>query len=148
MIAVASSQWLEVLQEAAEGGLLCLDFLTAVDRGAYREVIARVVNPLTGVGEEYSTSVMDGSLSSLTSVFPAAAWYERETSEMFGLRFLGLADPRPLVLRMPIGAPPLLRSTVLATRAMTAWPGAAEPGGSPGRRRMLPPGVPEDWPAL
>jgi len=147
VIAVEQMRWLEAMRGAVADGYLCLDFLTAVDRIDHVDVMARVVNPMTGPGVEYCVSVGDGSLTSITSVFPAASWHERETAEMFGVEFVGLADPRALLLRMPVGAPPLLRSTVLATRATTAWPGTAEPGGSPGRRRLLPPGVPEGWPA-
>jgi NADH-quinone oxidoreductase subunit C len=147
VIAVEHMRWLDSMREAAVDGYLCLDYLTAVDRIDRIDVIARVLNPMTGAGVEYCTSVGDGSLSSITSVFPAASWHERETAEMFGVKFVGMVDPRALLLRTPIGAPPLLRSTVLATRATTAWPGTAEPGGSPGRRRLLPHGVPEGWPA-
>ena len=43
---------------------------------------------------------VDGELSyeSLTPVLPAAAWYEREIRDMFGIVPLGHPDPRPLVL--------------------------------------------------
>ena len=47
-----------------------------------------------------ATFPADGELSyeSLTSVLPAAAWYEREIRDMFGIVPLGHPDPRPLVL--------------------------------------------------
>ncbi|SDG84816.1 Ni,Fe-hydrogenase III large subunit [Selenomonas sp. WCT3] len=42
----------------------------------------------------------DGDLcyESLTPILPAAAWYEREIQDMFGLVPVGHPDPRPLVL--------------------------------------------------
>src|SRR6476620_4034341 len=72
---------------------------------------------------------------------------------MFGLDFssfqnntdLGL---RPLLLPDGFEGTPLRKSFVLAARASKPWPGAKEPGvsdagTSPSRRKMLPPGVPD-----
>ncbi len=99
------------------------------------------------------------SLASVTDLWPGAAWHERETHEMFGLDFSGFddgarsADGEPLGLRpllLPDGfeGTPLRKSFVLAARASKPWPGAKEPGesdthASPSRRKMLPPGVPD-----
>ena len=56
----------------------------------------------------------NGSLSypSLTTDFPAAAWYEREIYDMFGIKPEGHPDLRPLVLHetFPEGYHPLLKS--------------------------------------
>lgn len=112
----------------------------------------------------------DGVLPSLTGVFAGAAWHERETHEMFGVEVSGFEDGtgqglRPLLLPDGFEGTPLRKSFVLAARAAKAWPGAKEPGesdrdlaakapdGDPGtrrparrRRRLLPPGVPdESW---
>ncbi len=35
---------------------------------------------------------------SVTEVWPAANWLERETAEMFGIKFLGHPDPRNLLM--------------------------------------------------
>ena len=40
----------------------------------------------------------DLTLDSATTVWRAATWHERETAEMFGVRFVGHPDPRPLLL--------------------------------------------------
>jgi NADH-quinone oxidoreductase subunit C len=144
VITVDATAWVSTVQAAHDRGLRSLDLLTAVDRGTHIEVIVRVLDPLTGTGEDYSTMAINNILDSISSVYPGAVWHERETAEMFGVRFEGLADERPLLLRAPVAQPPLLASALLLERAETPWPGSAEPGGSPGRRRLLPPGVPED----
>jgi NADH-quinone oxidoreductase subunit C len=96
----------------------------------------------------------DLRLDSLTTVWPGAAWHERETFEMFGVAFEGFDDGsghwlRPLLLPDGFEGTPLRKSFVLAARASKPWPGAKEPGESdahtaaPGRRKTLPPGVPD-----
>src|SRR4029079_3156400 len=58
----------------------------------------------------------------------------------------------PLFVRDASEGTPLRKDFVLAARAAKPWPGAKEPGesdadharqGSPGRRKILPPGVPD-----
>jgi NADH-quinone oxidoreductase subunit C len=100
----------------------------------------------------------DGIVPSLTSVWPGAAWHERETFEMFGLEFDGYDDGsglplRPLLLPEGFEGTPLRKAFMLTARASKPWPGAKEPGESdshaaPSRRKTLPPGVPEPgtWP--
>jgi NADH-quinone oxidoreductase subunit C len=90
-----------------------------------------------------------GRLESLTTVWPGANWHERETFEMFGVVFDGHPNLVPLLLPDGFEGHPLRKDFVLASRVAKSWPGAKEPGesdrdtgGSPGRRRMLPPGVP------
>jgi hypothetical protein len=92
---------------------------------------------------------------SLTGVFAGAAWYERETFEMFGIDFAGYHDRvgapiRPLLLPEGFEGNPLKKSFMLAARASKAWPGAKEPGeghaapgAGTGRRRVQAPGVPD-----
>jgi len=95
-----------------------------------------------------------GNLASLTGVWPGANWHERETYEMFGVTFDGHPNLLPLLLPDGFEGHPLRKDFVLASRVAKTWPGAKEPGesdrdthGSPGRRRMLPPGVPapDEW---
>jgi NADH-quinone oxidoreductase subunit C len=86
-------------------------------------------------------------------VWPGTAWHERETFEMFGVTFDDFDDGsgdwlRPLLLPDGFEGTPLRRAFVLAARASKPWPGAKEPGESdahmaPGRRKTLPPGVPD-----
>jgi NADH-quinone oxidoreductase subunit C len=100
------------------------------------------------------TRVSDADLvlPSLTALWPGVAWHERETFEMFGLRFGGFDDGsglelRPLLLPDGFEGTPLRKSFVLAARAAKAWPGAKDPadsgGKAPSRRKIQPPGVPD-----
>lgn len=92
-----------------------------------------------------------GRLATLTGVWPGANWHERETFEMFGVVFDGHPNLVPLLLPDGFEGRPLRKEFVLASRVAKPWPGAKEPGesdrdvgaASPGRRRMLPPGVPD-----
>jgi NADH-quinone oxidoreductase subunit C len=148
MRSVAREEWLPAVSGLVAAGFGYLDFLTAVDRVEELEVIAHVVNPTSLERLLLGTRVPSGDahVASLASVLPAAGWHERETAEMFGIEFDGHPDPRPLLRRTDVGAPPLLASTVLAARAVIAWPGAAEAeSGKGSRRRQLPPGVPDGW---
>src|SRR5437764_6069757 len=99
----------------------------------------------------------DGRLPTLSDVWAGANWHERETFEMFGIVFEGHNNLVPLLLPDGFEGHPLRKDFVLASRVAKSWPGAKEPGesdqdlhaerSSPGRRRMLPPGVPspDEW---
>ncbi|XVQ11958.1 NADH-quinone oxidoreductase subunit C [Spirillospora sp. CA-255316] len=88
-------------------------------------------------------------LPSATGVYRGANWHERETYEMFGVVFEGHPGLKPLLLPDGFEGHPLRKEFVLAARVAKAWPGAKEPGesggGAPSRRRVRPPGVPDDW---
>lgn len=99
-------------------------------------------------------------LPTATGVFAGAAWHERELAEMFGVEVTGHPGLEPLLLPEGFEGHPLRKDFVLVSRAAKAWPGAKEPGesgepgtpraapaggrkASPGRRKTLPPGVPD-----
>jgi NADH-quinone oxidoreductase subunit C len=88
-------------------------------------------------------------LATATGVYRGAEWHERETAEMFGVLFEGHPNLVPLLLPDGFEGHPLRKDFVLAARVAKPWPGATEPGesghGAPSRRRVRPPGVPEDW---
>ncbi|CAB4940158.1 MAG: NADH-quinone oxidoreductase subunit C [Actinobacteria bacterium] len=148
---VSPADWLEAMAGLRSEGFVLFDFLTAVDRGATLEVVARIVNPVTRVtAMVWTTLPADAAeLASLSDYYLGATWCEREAAEMFGVTFIGLADTRPLLLRASLGKPPMRKSAPLVARAIRDWPGAAQAtddgrqGGNPSRRRQLPPGVPE-----
>jgi NADH-quinone oxidoreductase subunit C len=174
VVDVAAGRWLDAAVHARDRlGMDFIDWLSAVDvpdgdpPGV--DIVVHVVDSRSGRGHQpdqdagpsgvrrllLRTHVPDADprLRSLTSVWPGVAWHERETYEMFGVRFEGFDDGsgdwlRPLLLPDGFEGTPLRKTFVLAARASKPWPGAKEPGESdahmaPGRRKTLPPGVPD-----
>ncbi|WP_063795852.1 NADH-quinone oxidoreductase subunit C [Streptacidiphilus griseoplanus] len=159
---VPADHWTEALTAARDAlGLAYFDWLSAVDELAEG---FSVVAHLAAVGDAAPVRHLllrtrvprdAASLPTATGVYAGASWHERETHEMFGIDFPG--HPGLAVLLLPDGfeGHPLRKEFVLAARVAKAWPGAKEPGesdhgeGQPaaGRRRMLPPGVPDpnEW---
>jgi NADH-quinone oxidoreductase subunit C len=150
---VPATRWVEAVQAAVadeEISATYFDWLSAVDELAegfsvlvhlwsltfHHHVLIRTRVPRAAA-----------VLPTLTGVFRGASWHERETHEMFGIGFDGHAGLVPLLLPEGFEGHPLRKEFVLASRVAKPWPGAKEPGesddGSPSRRRMLPPGVPE-----
>lgn len=147
MITVQASQWLTHHQELHAQGLVYFDFLAATDLGnGMIEVVSHVLkpNPLERV---LSRTVTAEGLDSLTNLYPAANWHEREAMELLGIDFVGHPDPRPLVIAQPTH--PLKRQSPLEPRLNQTWPGLYEPGAEAGttrRKRPKPvPGVNPDW---
>ncbi|SFB81536.1 NADH-quinone oxidoreductase subunit C [Streptomyces aidingensis] len=134
--------WLSAVDEQDAGFLVCLHVaaLGGTAGTAPRRLLLRTALPRDAA-----------ELPTLTDVYPGANWHERETHEMFGLRFAGHPSPGKLLLPESFEGHPLRKDFVLAARVAKAWPGAKEPGepahGGPRRRQMLPPGVPDpnEW---
>jgi NADH-quinone oxidoreductase subunit C len=148
MSVIEVGAWPEELAALHRRGFRYLDLLTGVDRLDHVEVLAHVVDLSTMERRLVSTRVSDDApeIASVVHVYPAAAWHERETAEMFGIGFRDHPDPRPLLLRAVPARPPLRKTSALRARVDTPWPGAvpAEDGRRP-RRAQLPPGVRESW---
>jgi NADH-quinone oxidoreductase subunit C len=163
---VPREEWLSAATAARDEGFAFFDWLSAVDamdapeRPGFDVVCHLYDIAAAGAlrGLLLTTRVADGEpLDSLTGLFAGAAWYERETFEMFGVEFAGFTDPsssglRPLLLPDGFAGTPLRKSFQLAARASKPWPGGKEPGEghesarSPSRRRVQAPGVPPpEW---
>jgi NADH-quinone oxidoreductase subunit C len=125
--------WLSAVHEGDEGFSI---FCHLYDPTTHRHLLARTTLPQS-----------NPRIASVTSVFRGAAWHERETAEMFGVEFVGHPDPQRLLLSEEFEGHPLRKDFVLTARVSKSWPGAKEPGesgeGSPSRRKMQPPGVPD-----
>jgi NADH-quinone oxidoreductase subunit C len=149
---VPRERWVEALEAAYAAGAAFFDLLTAYDLGADGfAVVAHVATPDAHDHLLLRTRVPRdaAALATATAVYRGAAWHERETHEMFGIGFVGNERLDPLLLPAGFGAAPLRKDFVLAARAARPWPGEKDPADSGGRtrRRVLPPGVPADWPA-
>jgi len=152
-ISVPPSQWvtaLTALRDVAD--LTYFDWLSAVDEGTSFSVYCHLYSP-TRLGHVLVLTELPADepcLDTATGVFRGAAWHERETHEMFGIAFSGHPHLVPLLLSDEFVGHPLRKDFVLTARASKPWPGAKEPGesgdGSPSRRKMQPPGVPDpEW---
>ena len=149
---VRREQWVAGLEAARAAGAEFFDLLTAYDLGEEGfAVVAHLASADLADHLLLRTSVPrdEPALASATGVYRGASWHERETHEMFGIVFVGLERPDPLLLPPGLGLAPLRKEVVLAARAVRPWPGERDPADSAGRarRRITPPGVPADWPA-
>jgi NADH:ubiquinone oxidoreductase subunit C len=152
---VPAAAWTAALDTARRVlGCTYFDWLSAVDEpGTGYRVCAHVVALAPVRRLLLRTTVPHESpvLASAVGVYAGADWHERETHEMFGVRFDGHPGLAPLLLPDTFEGHPLRKDFVLAARVAKAWPGAKEPGesghGAPKRRQMLPPGVPDpnEW---
>jgi NADH-quinone oxidoreductase subunit C len=140
---ISSIEWGAAAAEVTDEGfctLMCLDR----GNGAPLELWLR-----TNAGTVIS-SIVEGTVASLVSVWPEAVMKEREIHESFGVQFDNAESHVPLVFteNSPLfGTHPMLKSRLLAARNNVAWPGAKEPGdsnSSPSRRKSLPMGVVAD----
>ncbi|WP_190139467.1 NADH-quinone oxidoreductase subunit C, partial [Streptomyces longispororuber] len=152
---VPAAAWTDALRAARDRlGCTFFDWLSAVDEpGTGFRVSAHVValSPVRRLLVRTTVPHEAPALPSAVDVYAGAAWHERETHEMFGVRFEGHPHLAPLLLPEGFEGHPLRKDFVLAARVAKAWPGAKEPGesehGGPKRRQMLPPGVPDpnEW---
>jgi NADH-quinone oxidoreductase subunit C len=153
-IKVPCQDWLAALAFARDVvGCDFFDWLTAVDeRDEGLAIVVHLYSLDSGQHLLVRTLVPreEPALPSATSLFRGAGWAERETHEMFGVVFDGHPGLAPLLLPDGFEGHPLRKDFPLAARAAQEWPGAAEPGeraSERSRRRLVPPGVPEGWPA-
>jgi NADH-quinone oxidoreductase subunit C len=68
----------------------------------------------------------DAVLATVSDLWPTCDWHERETLEMFGIRFEGHPKPVKLLLPEPFEGHPLRKDFPLMTREAKPWPGASE----------------------
>ena len=65
---------------------------------------------------------------SLSDLYPGANWHERETWELFGIRFEGHPQLVKLLLPEQFEGTPLRKDFTLMTRVAKPWPGEEETG--------------------
>jgi NADH-quinone oxidoreductase subunit C len=148
---VLPEDWLAAVESAKAEGFDYFDWLGCVDEIGRQDCL-RVVLVIRNVGRGAEPRMLTCSLprsapriDTVSGGFAGAAWHEREVAELFGVEFIG-GDHRRLLLSPEFEGTPLRKDEVLAARTGMNWPGAKEPGereASPGRRRLVPPGVPD-----
>lgn len=142
---VAVGDWSAALESVREAGGSYLDALAAADfESDGLQIVAHVMTD-TGADAVLVRTLVPGDAAELASVgqlWAGATWHEREITDLFGITFIGSSDDRPLLMDRD-GAPPLLKSTPLAQRYESEWPGGFDPADKPGARRRLPLGVEE-----
>ncbi len=86
-----------LLQSPAErrARLVCL--FGSLNNGSSRPMVHYILD-VPGAGYRELCEPANGLLASITSVTPAAAWYERELKDQYGIELSGHPDPRPLLL--------------------------------------------------
>jgi len=68
----------------------------------------------------------DAVMPTISDVWATCDWHERETLEMFGIRFEGHPQPVKLLLSEPFEGHPLRKDFPLMTREAKPWPGDTE----------------------
>ena len=92
------------------------------------QVFARVVDPRRHVGLTMKVDVPDDTMTveSWSNVYAGANWHERETWEMFGIRFTGHPDLRHMYLPTSFEGHPLRKDFPLLARIIKPWPGIVD----------------------
>ena len=123
------------LRDDPELGLHFFTFLTAIDRSEFAdepgglEVLVHLYSPEHIIHVNIHVPLEEESpvCPTLTGLFRGSDWHERETAEMFGIRFED--HPRLVNLYLPedFEGHPLLRSFKIPTRFVKEWFGPKEP---------------------
>lgn len=98
------------VESAKAEGYTYLDFVTASDHGTHRRIAALLINPDTAEQRLVTEDLTADSTESISDLYEGATWHERETAEMYGIRFVGLEDTRRLLTRDGMTEFPLRKS--------------------------------------
>jgi len=141
---IGKAEWRPEAANLKEAGFVRCEWLTATHNGGNSFVISLMLSK-----EDLSESVIlstnvEANIESVSDIYPAVEFHEREVAQMFGFEFVGLKDLSP-AFEIELSGFPMRRDFALATRAGTEWPGAVEPDENAKRRPSLPPGVLPEW---
>ena len=135
---VEVTDWVATARELAHEGF---EMLTCVDTGTELQLWLRTRS------SSVVSTVIDGNAPSLSTVFAAATWKEREIHDMFGVMFDAPESNQTLFFSEVDIVAPLRKNVLLKTRNETDWPGFKDPtdtASTPARRKTLPLGVESD----
>ena len=141
---VEKTEWQAQAANLRQIGFIRCEWLTAAHNGADSFEISLMLSK-----EDLSESLIlstnaEGSIDSVSDIYPAVEFHEREVAQMFGLEFFGLKD-LSRAFEIELSGFPMRRDFALATRVGAEWPGAVEPDENAKRRPSLPPGVLSEW---
>jgi len=118
------------LRDAPELACDFCDFTGGVDHGP--DGGFEVVTHLFSTTHHHNVRVKvklpydDPVCPTVSDLYPTSNWHERETQEMFGIRFEGHPHPVKLLLSEPFEGHPLRKDFPLMSREAKPWPGAVE----------------------
>ena len=116
----------ETLRDDEEFACDYLDFVAGVDRGEDGfDVLAQLYSTSRRhqVRVKVAAGREDPVAPSISDLYPGANWHERETWELFGIRFDGHPQLVKLVLPEQFEGHPLRKDFPLTTRLAKPWPG-------------------------
>ena len=118
------------LREEPEFDCDYCDFTAGVDFGPDQgfEVVTHVFSTTHhhNVRVKVRVPYDDAVMPTISDLWPTCDWHERETLEMFGIRFDGHPQPVKLLLSEPFEGHPLRKDFPLMTREAKPWPGDSE----------------------
>ena len=141
---VDESEWQAQAAEMKQKGFVRCEWLTATHNGGDSFEVSLMLSKEDVSEHMILSTKTEGSIASVSDVYPAVEFHEREVVQMFGLEFVGLKNASP-AFEIDLADFPLRRDFALAIRANTQWPGAVEPDENVKRRPSLPPGVLPEW---
>jgi NADH-quinone oxidoreductase subunit C len=92
------------------------------------QLLARLASSTRHLGITLKVDVPDdrAEMPTWVGIYAGAAWHERETWEMFGVRFAGHPDLRHIYLPTDFEGYPLRKDFPLLARMVKPWPGIVD----------------------
>ena len=100
VLMVSRAQLHATAAKLKELGFERFGFVTAVDFGDDFELVYRLQSTRFGVGMSLKTEVPrdEPAIETITDLWPAANWHEREVYDLMGIEFIGHPDLRRILL--------------------------------------------------
>jgi NADH-quinone oxidoreductase subunit C len=117
------------LRDDSDFSMDFIDFVSAVDLGEDGfDVVTQLWSTSLrhGVRVKVAAGREEPHAPSIHDIYPGANWHERETWELFGIRFDGHPQLVKLLLPEQFEGFPLRKDFVLMSRVAKPWPGAEE----------------------
>lgn len=141
---IDKAEWRPEASNMKEAGFVRCEWLTATHNGGNSFVVSLMLSKEDLSESAILSTSVEANIDSVSDIYPAVEFHEREVAQMFGLEFVGLKDLSP-AFEIELSGFPMRRDFALATRAGSEWPGAIEPDENAKRRPSLPPGVLPEW---